>query len=229
MMGTPRRDSGIDWGTWARNTALIVLILSMVWLALNVDLPSLDTIRERIDSFGWAGWLVFAAAYALVAITPIPVTIMAVSGGAIFGVWVGFALSLIGVTVGSYIAYWLARALGHETVARLLGSRAERIEAQLRDDAGVLAMSTMRLMPGVPYWPVNYGAGAFGATQSSFLTATVLASAPGQLSLVAVGAILTHQNLATLIVLIAAWVAVVVLTIWAYRRWRRAQRSGPEA
>src|SRR5699024_8126303 len=85
-----------DWAGLVRNTALVLVLLLMLWLAFNVRLPSLDELHDVIASWGWAAWLVFIGVYAVVALTPIPVTVMAVTGGLLFGLLEGTLLSVIG-------------------------------------------------------------------------------------------------------------------------------------
>lgn len=212
------------WGNHLRSALLIAVFLVMVWLAFNVRLPSIDEIRGTVDAASWTAWIGFVVAYALVAITPIPVTIMAVAGGLLFGIVGGTLLSLIGVLGGCWVAYWLARGLGRSTVRRLLGRHAATVEKEL-SSRGFLAVCMLRLMPGIPYWPVNYGSGAFGVSQRDYLVASVLAVIPGQFSLVAVGAFIAESSILHGSVVVAAWGIVVVLTIWAYRRWRRQART----
>lgn len=215
---TPRKDS-TPWGSILRNVLLVLVLLAMVWLALNVRLPSLDTLQARIAEFGWWGPLVFIALYAVVAVTPIPVTIMAVAAGAIFGLPVGTVVSIIGVVIGCYGGYGIARGLGRDAVMRLLGSHAEVIEERL-EDGGFYAVCTLRLMPGIPYWPVNYGSGALGITSRDFLVATALSALPGQVSLIAIGAFLGDPSLASGLAVVISWGVVIALTILSYRRWR---------
>lgn len=162
------------WLTWLRNGFLVAFVLTMVWLAFTVELPELRQLRDRIESYGWLSGLAFTAAYAVVAITPIPVTIMAVTGGAIFGVLEGSALSVVGSMVGSIIAYWIARALGKDTVLRLLGRHGRTVANRL-GSASFEAVFTLRLTPGIPYWPVNYAAGALGVPHATFVNASALA------------------------------------------------------
>ncbi|PWH05323.1 hypothetical protein DEO23_14445 [Brachybacterium endophyticum] len=195
----------------------------MVWLALTVRLPSLDVLQARIEAYGWAASLVFLGLYAAVALTPIPVTIMAVAAGMLFGVPEGAALSIIGVMIGCWGGYWLARALGSDVVGRVLGRHAETVGSRL-ENGGFAAVFLLRVMPGLPYWPVNYGAGAFGITQREFLIASFVACIPGQLSLVAIGAFLTDPGVLTGIVLAASWAVVIVLTVWGYRAFRGTSR-----
>lgn len=220
---SPARDS-TPWGSILRNVALVLVLAAMLWLALNVRLPDLGTLQAEIAGMGVWGLFAFIALYALVALTPIPVTIMAVTGGLVFGLPVGTALSMIGVVIGCWGAYWLARGLGRETVLHLLGGHARMVQERL-EGGGFFAVCTLRLLPGVPYWPVNYGSGALGIRSHEFLTATALSALPGQLSLVAIGAFIADPSLVHGIAVGISWAAVIVLTILSFRRWRSARRE----
>ena len=220
---SPARDS-TPWGSILRNVALVLVLAAMLWLALNVRLPDLGTLQAEIAGMGVWGLFAFIALYALVALTPIPVTIMAVTGGLVFGLPVGTALSMIGVVIGCWGAYWLARGLGRETVLHLLGGHARMVQERL-EGGGFFAVCTLRLLPGMPYWPVNYGSGVLGIRHHEFLIATALSSLPGQLSLVAIGAFIADPSLLHGIAVGISWVAVIVLTILSLRRWRTARHE----
>lgn len=217
-------DSQEHWGSLLRNTGLVLTLVVMLWLAFNVRLPSLSNLQATIEAWGWLGPVVFIALYAVVALTPIPVTVMAVVAGLLFGVAIGSVLSVIGVLIGCWGAYWLARAVGRDTTRRLLGRHRASIERHL-SDAGFQTVFMLRLLPGFPYWPVNYGSGAFGVTQHAYLSASALAVLPGQISLVAIGAFVADQSILNGAIVVISWIAVVVLTIWSYRRWRNARRQ----
>ncbi|WP_010524687.1 TVP38/TMEM64 family protein [Nesterenkonia sp. F] len=219
--------AGLRRGVYARNVLLVLLLLVMLWLAVNVRLPSVDELQGRLEGLGGVAWIAFAGLYALVAMTPIPVTIMAITGGLLFGVVEGALLSVVGVLLGSWGAYWLARALGRSTVRRLLGVHAATVERHL-EDAGFAGLCVLRLMPGVPYWPVNYGAGAFGVPQRTFLVAGLVSTLPGQVSLVSVGAVIADPTVAHGAWAACSWALVIVMTVWAWRSWKgTSSRSLP--
>lgn len=217
--GTPDGSETPFWEAALRAAGLVAGVLVMVWLAFNVRLPERDVLRAEIDSFGWWSWLVFVGVYAAVALTPIPVTLMALTGGVLFGALTGSILSVIGAMVGSVGAYWVARGLGKETVLRLLGSRRATLEKRL-DSAGFEAVFTLRVLPGMPYWPVNYGAGAFGVPFREFAVASAVASVPGQVSLVSIGAFAAKPSVPTGFIVAIAWAVVLALTIWSWRAWK---------
>ncbi|MDN6489040.1 MAG: hypothetical protein L0K41_01250, partial [Yaniella sp.] len=56
-----------------------------------------------------------------------------------------------------------------------------------------------------------------------FLLGSFLAVIPGQFSLVAIGALISNPNLFTGIVVAVSWAIVLLLTVWAYWRWKAAR------
>lgn len=224
---SPHRSGRVPWGSILRNVTLALAVLAGVWMVFNVRLPSMDALQAEIAELGFWGFGFFVLLYALVAATPIPVTIMAVAGGLAFGLPLGTLLSMVGVVLGCYGGYWVSRVLGRETVMKLLGSHADAIESRLTD-GGFYAVCTLRLMPGFPYWPVNYGSGALGIKSRTFLTATVVSALPGQLSLVAVGAFIGSPGIINGIAVGISWALVIVLTILTYRRWKSTQKDAAQ-
>ncbi|WP_166626361.1 TVP38/TMEM64 family protein [Jeotgalicoccus sp. S0W5] len=204
--------------------ATVGVIGLLIWLSFNVNVPEPAVLRDMIQGYGWAGWLVFIGITALIAITPIPVTIPALVAGSLYGVIAGSLFSFTGVMIGSWLGYWLARLTGQDLTFKLLGRYGTTVKKYL-SNAGFLAMCTARLMPGLPYWPVNYGAGALGVNQYAFVAATFVASIPGQISLVALGAFAANQSLFNGIILVGAWVLVLISTWVSYRYWRNARED----
>lgn len=109
-------------------------------------------------------------------------------------------------------------------VLRGLGRHAETVERRL-EDTGFLALLALRVAPGLPYWPVNYGAGALAVPLGIFAGSTAVGVIPGQLSLVAMGAFAVRPGVVNGVLLGVGWLAVGGLTLWAVRRWRRAARA----
>ena len=226
-MSTPHPSSGPDVQSVLRAVLLVAVAAVFLWLALTVRLPELDELRETLDGYGaWSG-LVFVGAYAVVALTPIPVTIMAVAGGLLFGPLAGSLLSVAGASAGAVGAYGVARLAGHQVVMKGLGRHAHRIEEAL-EERGFLAIMALRCAPGLPYWPVNYGAGAVGVPWGTFALASTLGSIPGQVSLVSIGAFIAKPGVVNGVIVALAWVAVLALTWWSARRWKRQRDEARE-
>ncbi|CAL8898993.1 TVP38/TMEM64 family protein [Kocuria varians] len=224
----PARNGGIPWGDVVRNSLLVIVFFAMLWLAFHVRLPSAEVLRGDLDRWGGWAWAVFVLFYAVLAITPIPVSVLATTGGLFFGVVEGSFLSVIGAMLGSWAAYWLARGLGKTTVIKLLGSHADLVQERLAE-AGASGTYLLRLTPGLPYWVVNYGSGAFGVSQRAFLVGSLLGAIPGQVSLVAIGAFIAEPGVGNGVVVAVAWIVVAVLTFFAFRELHRTRKASNAA
>lgn len=102
-----------------------------------------------------AAALAYVAGYAVLVALSVPgAAVLSVSGGFLFGPWLGTALSVTGATVGATLVFLLARRVfGADALARH-GPRAERLAAVLRRDA-VAYLLMLRLTPLVPFFLVN--------------------------------------------------------------------------
>jgi uncharacterized membrane protein YdjX (TVP38/TMEM64 family) len=82
---------------------------------------SREAVRAFVEQFDPYGPLVFFVVQSLqVIVAPIPGNVTALAGGALFGLWPGFALSTAGLIVGSCAAFALARIYGRPLVEKLV-------------------------------------------------------------------------------------------------------------
>ncbi|MFI7483901.1 TVP38/TMEM64 family protein [Kocuria sp. M1R5S2] len=232
MSTEPARGQGADrpgtrpvWLTALKAGALLSLLAVAVWYLISYELPTVDEIRAFVDGFGAWGPLVFAGVFVLVAATPIPVTIMAVSGGFLFGMAQGSAVGVVASTTGAWLGYWLARFLGRDALYRLAGHRIGTVEAKL-EGKGFLTVLVLR--PVVPNWTLSYGAGLVRIPQRDYVGATLLGAAPGQVSFAAVGAFTSRPSWPALAAVAASWAVVVVVAVIAWRRSRHVGPSGDQ-
>jgi uncharacterized membrane protein YdjX (TVP38/TMEM64 family) len=117
---------------WIRIAVFLVLIVVGVlgyrWLASAygpVDWGRVFSSRESMQEFvrqfdPYVAIAFFAVQVLQVILAPIPGNITALAGGAIFGLWEGFAISTAGLVVGSVLAFGLARYFGRPIVERLV-------------------------------------------------------------------------------------------------------------
>lgn len=106
-------------------TGLIVFILLKGWFDGCFD--SFASLRDYIDSFGIWGPLVLTAFQTLQVVLPIlPGFTGCIVGAALFGPFLGFIISYIGMCAGSVAAYYLARRYGIKLVSKLV--KMERYE-----------------------------------------------------------------------------------------------------
>src|SRR5690625_7706865 len=95
-----RERDGTPWGSILRNIALVLTLVTMLWLAFNVRLPDLGTLQADIAGLGTWGGAAFAGRSALVALPPIRVPTVRATGAVVSGLPVGPALWRAGGVAG---------------------------------------------------------------------------------------------------------------------------------
>lgn len=122
--------------------------------------------------------LLFVAFYAAIAAFGLPALALTLAGGAIFGLGWGTLLNWLGATLGALGGYLLARSLGRDAVARLLGAHAARLD-RLATAHGFGAILRLRLLPIVPFNALNFAAGVAGVPLRAYVLGTALGIVPG--------------------------------------------------
>lgn len=167
--------------------ALVLILLGAGILALALGTPDVAAIRSRVEVAGVWAHLAFVGLYAALALVPGPKALLTIAGGALFGLWSGAVLSLVGALVGAVVAFGLGRVLGREAVDRLTRGRVQRVDALLTAH-GLSAVLLVRLVPLVPFDVINYAAGLTGVRVRHFVLGSAIGMVPGCLAYAAVGA-----------------------------------------
>src|SRR5256884_3654680 len=95
--------------------------------------------------------LIFIVIQALqVIIAPIPGEVTGLLGGFIFGQWLGFVYSTLGLTAGSLFAFWVGRRLGAPYVRRLVSSPGLERLGVIGEAGGAIPCFVIYLIPGLP-------------------------------------------------------------------------------
>jgi uncharacterized membrane protein YdjX (TVP38/TMEM64 family) len=205
-------------------TLALLLGSAFAVVALSGSL-SADAVRDRVDSLGAAGPLLFIPISACLTVALFPGPLLAGASGLLFGTAVGTPVSIVSATLGATLAFGLSRWWAHDAVEALAGPRlaALRIWVGRR---GFLSVLYARIAPGVPYSLVNYAAGLAPILLRSFVAATAIGVAPRAFAYTALGGSLDDLGSPEAII------AVVVLVIMAAagaivggRDLRRARRA----
>jgi uncharacterized membrane protein YdjX (TVP38/TMEM64 family) len=157
------------------------------------------------DIHPWAASGLFLLCYIVSAALSLPVNVvLALTGGAVFGAWLGTILVVLSAATGSTLAMLSARWLLRDMVRHRFGQRLDEVERGLAGEGWVYLLS-LRLMPVVPYTLVNllFGLTRFPAWR--FLLVSLLGMAP-----------------ATLLYVLAA---LPLITRRLLHRWRTAKNA----
>lgn len=170
-----------------RAGVLVIILVTIVILALTVQIPSADEIHELTQSAGTLGIAIFVIGYALLTLTPVPKGVLSIAGGVAWGMWIGTLIVLIGALIGAALSFWLGRILGRDAVEHFTGGRVRAVDDMLQR-RGLLSVIALRLIPVLPFTLINYAAGLTAVRIRDYALGTVIGIIPGTLAYVAVGA-----------------------------------------
>lgn len=163
--------------------AVLVPILAVsLWSLPEIDAGLVETFSGR---FGPAA-IVMLVALGIV-VSPIPSGVVALVAGALYGTYLGGALTVAGAVLGAAIAFLLSRHLGR---ARFAASRLPMADTLTRERSQTTLMMTVRvtrLVPFISFDAVSYVAGLTPLGFWRFVLATALGTTPVCLAFAAAG------------------------------------------
>lgn len=120
-----------------------------------------------VESLGYWGPLVFIAGYAAATVAFIPGSLLTLAAGAIFGLAKGTAFVFIGATIGSALAFLVARYGARSAIEKRLDNHPKfAIVDRAVAREGLKIVFLLRLSPAFPYNLLNY---ALGLTSVRFV------------------------------------------------------------
>jgi uncharacterized membrane protein YdjX (TVP38/TMEM64 family) len=168
-------------------------------------------------SFGPYSSAVFVLLQSLqVVISPIPGDIAGMVGGYVYGKAFGFLLSIIGVALGSWIAFELARILGRPFTQRFVKREILEKFDFVTTEMGVTVCFLLFLLPYFPKDSLCYALGLSRMGLSTFLIVSTVGRMPGIYMQVVVGASIQNQEYAQTIAIVVIF-AVILLVAYLYR------------
>ncbi|MFB6080280.1 MAG: TVP38/TMEM64 family protein [Haloferacaceae archaeon] len=197
------------------HVAVAVAVLVAASLIVHRHLSVLtDPARLRAFVRGYGIWapLVFVCLQALqVVVAPIPGHVMAVVSGYLFGAWWGAVYNLVGLTIGSTLAFWLSRRFGRAYVERIVHEEALARFDALGDDYARPVLLAFFLVPGLPDDVLCFAGGLTRIPLWQLVVLAVVGRAPAFVLATLVGDLLgTDRILGAAVVAAVLAVAAVV-------------------
>ena len=158
--------------------ALVVAALVLGWRFGYFHLArpqQLLAVAERSRHNPWAE-PVYVIAFTVIATLGLPITVLSILGGALFGTLRGVVLAWIAAMLATVSAYFLARSVGQDSVRRFLGRHHLLNRLEKRSD--FWALVTLRNLPVAPFGVLNYLAGLVGISLRLLLLTTAIGALP---------------------------------------------------
>lgn len=137
-------------------TYILMLLFAVVcYVLLRTGFMEVMQDKEQFENFlersgKWMAAVFIALQFLQVVILPIPSTVTVVAGAALFGPFLGSVYSLIGIVLGSLVAFLVGRYAGCRVVAWMIGK--DTLDKWLKKIKGKdkLLLSAMFLLPVFP-------------------------------------------------------------------------------
>ena len=156
----------------------LVTLIAFIFIAYLFHKYS-HLITPWLDETGRFSWCFFLLLYCLMSVFCLPNVILALAGGALFGLVEGTILNVLGATLGALCGFCLSRyVLPHAFVVDEK-TRMGRLINQV-DRRGWKSVALLRLTPAMPYHLVNYGLGMTHIKLSHYLMVTLISLIPNK-------------------------------------------------
>ncbi len=181
---------------------------------------------------GWAGSLrqsparhfYLLGAYVIGSVLLIPITLLILITAIVFGPILGSLYSIVGGLAGALVTYAIGYFLGQDFVRKIAGAKWGMIERKI-GQTGVVAVTTLRLLPIAPFSVINIVSGAFKVPLRDYVLGSILGLAPG----IVVTNLFAHQlesairnpGVGTFVLLLALIGITVAGTVWLKRRFEQ--------
>ena len=210
-------------GQVVRLLGLLAAVGAAIAVAAVVDVPGISELRAHYAGTGTLGLLLFSGLYAALTLLPLPLSVVTIAAGAVFGLGRGVPAVVLGATLGAVLAFGFGRVLGRDTAQRLAGRRLDSLDALLQR-RGLTAVLVVRLMPVLPFTAVNYLSGLTSVRFVSYLLGTALGIVPGTVAYVAIGAYGRRPGSWPFLVAVASLLALTIAGVLTRRARRRQAR-----
>jgi uncharacterized membrane protein YdjX (TVP38/TMEM64 family) len=147
-----------------------------------------ETLQAMVAAHGALTGLAFVGFYVAVVALSLPgAAVMTLTGGFLFGPWLGALLSLVGATIGATILFLIARSVAGDLLRRRAGPFLQRMADGFHRDAFHYLLF-LRLVPAFPFWVVNLVPALVAMPLRPFVVATALGIIPASLVFATLGA-----------------------------------------
>lgn len=184
---------------WARRLPLLVILavalLGAFTLRDYLSFEALRDNREALIAFRDANFaltaLIFVLFYVVVVAFSLPgATIATLTGGFLFGTWLGTLFNVSGASIGAVLIFLAARhGLGEKLGAKLEQSDGpiKKIKAGINENQWSM-LFLIRLVPAVPFFVANLLPAFLNVPLHRYAISTFLGIIPGALVFTSVGA-----------------------------------------
>ncbi|MBS0001649.1 MAG: TVP38/TMEM64 family protein [Thioalkalivibrio sp.] len=217
---------------WIWVAVLLPVTATVIRLIAEIPLEEIDfvAVEARFQGFGAWAYLLFAAAFVMLALLPIPMTLWILLGGSLFGPWGGTVLSLVSATLSAVLAFLIGRHLARDYMRSHAGPRVRRVMRGVEAE-GWRFVAMTRLIPVFPFAPTNFALGLTGIRVSTYAWTTGITLIPNLVAYTWLGhatrqSLAGAENLIQILLIALALIALLLFLPGFVRRLHKQRHPG---
>tara|TARA_R110002110_G_scaffold65206_4_gene180005 strand:- start:89629 stop:90294 length:666 start_codon:yes stop_codon:yes gene_type:complete len=139
---------------------------------------SIAKLSETVEQAGILAPVLFVIMYATATVFFLPGSVLTLTGGFLFGPVLGTIYNIIGAVLGATLAFWIARFLASDWVAKKTGKRLQWLLQGIAT-SGWRFVAVVRLIPAIPFNLLNYALGLTKIRTLPYMVASAVFMLPG--------------------------------------------------
>lgn len=161
---------------------IIILLAGAIFLRYS-GIENLQELEMIIQNSGSLAPLIYIALFSILPTFFMPVTILAMAAGYVFGILPAGIYTFIAAFINSTLTYFLGKYVAYDFINDLANEKYPDVYNKLKEKSngkeGFIFMLIVRLLPFVPYTLLNYMSGAVGFNYLVFISSSMLGILPG--------------------------------------------------
>lgn len=161
---------------------IIILLAGAIFLRYS-GIENLQELEMIIQNSGSLAPLIYIALFSILPTFFMPVTILAMAAGYVFGILPAGIYTFIAAFINSTLTYFLGKYVAYDFINDLANEKYPDVYKKLKEKSngkeGFIFMLIVRLLPFVPYTLLNYMSGAVGFSYPVFISSSMLGILPG--------------------------------------------------
>ncbi len=193
------------------------LIKNASWCAWWPRIP-IAQLEDYIRTSGAWGIAVSIGIMIIHSFVPFPAEFVAIANGMLYGPLWGTVVTWTGAMLGAFLAFGLARKLGHDFVNRKLKEKnQEKLMEWIKNNGGTAILAS-RLIPVISFNLINYLAGVSEISPWTFAWTTALGILPLTIIMVVMGNSISFFSWKFLLLITAVGIGFILISKILYRR-----------
>lgn len=160
---------------------LALCVLASLWLWHEGAFRSVEALQACVDGYGGSAAALFIALQAIQVVVPfLPGGVSCLAGVLLFGPWEGLLCNYLGIVLGSFIAFALARNLGKPLLRKLFSKKLhDKYEKWTHESKRFDRLFAVAIfLPGLPDDFLCFLAGTTGMSWREFALITAVGRLP---------------------------------------------------